>query len=90
MFLLEILFIFGLSIVPAFMSLWYLQTAQNRARQRLTLAGNTVPPFLVLRTRRPYGIGNLSCRYNAKSSYIRCAINPCGPCENCRHYEPLE
>lgn len=39
---------------------------------------------------RSYCIGDTSCRYNAHSPYIRCAVNPCGPCENCPHYEPKE
>ena len=34
-----------------------------------------------------YFIGDTSCANNARSPYIRCAINPCGPCEDCRHYE---
>lgn len=90
MILVEILLIFGLSLVPALMSLRSLQTSQNRMRQRLRMAGNTVPPFAIPRPPKAYGIGNLNCRYNATSSYLRCAINPAGPCENCRHYEPLE
>jgi len=32
-------------------------------------------------------IGDISCRNNAKSPYLRCAINPSGPCENCTSYE---
>ncbi|MGK7900816.1 MAG: DUF6464 family protein [Hormoscilla sp.] len=35
-------------------------------------------------------IGDVSCYYNARSAYIRCAVNPEGPCENCPHYEPTE
>lgn len=31
-------------------------------------------------------IGNASCVYNARSQLIRCAPNPSGPCEGCRHY----
>lgn len=31
-------------------------------------------------------IGDLSCSYNARSPYIRCAINPDGLCQDCRHY----
>ena len=34
-----------------------------------------------------YFVGELSCRYNARSPYVRCAVNPCGPCENCTDYE---
>ncbi len=34
-----------------------------------------------------YFIGEISCRYNARSPYVRCAVNPCGPCDQCSHYE---
>jgi hypothetical protein len=34
-----------------------------------------------------YMIGDISCQYNARSGYIRCAINPSGPCDSCRYYE---
>ncbi len=37
-----------------------------------------------------YFVGNTNCLYNAHSPYIRCAVNPCGPCEDCPHYEPKE
>lgn len=32
-------------------------------------------------------IGDASCRFNARSELIRCAINPEGPCQGCRSYE---
>jgi len=35
-----------------------------------------------------YLIGDISCKFNARSAYIRCAVNPDGPCNGCRHYEP--
>lgn len=28
-----------------------------------------------------------TCKFNAQSRYLRCAVNPCGPCENCGLYE---
>ena len=34
-------------------------------------------------------IGDTHCRFNAKSEILRCAVNPGGPCEGCRFYEPL-
>ncbi len=40
--------------------------------------------------RRPvtkYFIGDTTCVNNAHSPYIRCAINPEGPCDGCTHYE---
>lgn len=32
-------------------------------------------------------IGDITCKLNARSPYIRCAANPSGPCEGCREYE---
>lgn len=32
-------------------------------------------------------LGYASCRYNARSELLRCAINPEGPCEQCHFYE---
>ena len=40
--------------------------------------------------RRPvtkYFIGDTNCANNAQSPYIRCAINPEGPCDECVHFE---
>ncbi len=33
-------------------------------------------------------IGDASCRFNAHSELIRCAVNPSGPCQDCQFYEP--
>ena len=32
-------------------------------------------------------IGDAACRYNARSEWVRCAVNPEGPCQDCRFYE---
>lgn len=32
-------------------------------------------------------IGDATCRYNAHSEIVRCAINPEGPCQDCPYYE---
>lgn len=37
-----------------------------------------------------YLVGDISCKFNARSGYVRCAVNPSGPCHDCRHYEPRE
>ncbi len=29
-----------------------------------------------------------SCQYNANSAFLLCAVNPSGPCDSCRDYEP--
>ncbi|MDJ0743158.1 MAG: DUF6464 family protein [Xenococcaceae cyanobacterium MO_167.B27] len=34
-------------------------------------------------------IGDLSCIYNARSPYIRCAVNPCGSCQDCPYYRSI-
>ncbi|WP_442942544.1 DUF6464 family protein [Nostoc sp.] len=35
------------------------------------------------------GLGLRTCKYNARSRMLRCAVNPCGPCEGCSHYEKI-
>ncbi|WP_353931857.1 DUF6464 family protein [Okeanomitos corallinicola TIOX110] len=37
-----------------------------------------------------YLIGDISCKFNARSGYVRCAVNPSGSCQNCQHYESKE
>lgn len=34
-------------------------------------------------------IGDIRCRYNAHSEFIRCAVNPDGPCYGCMAWESL-
>ena len=35
-----------------------------------------------------WAIGDVTCRFNARSELMRCAVNPAGPCEGCGHYRP--
>jgi hypothetical protein len=35
-------------------------------------------------------VGDVTCRFNARSEIIRCAVNPDGPCDSCRLYERAE
>ena len=51
----------------------YVQSAKNPAEQSL-IDGHWV-------------VGDASCRFNAKSEILRCAVNPDGPCQGCRFYE---
>lgn len=53
--------------------------------------GNTAREVFVATTRPNAinAIGDVSCEYNAKSQYLRCTVNPCGPCEGCQHYEKI-
>lgn len=38
---------------------------------------------------KPRFIGDQDCLNNARSPYVRCAVNPCGPCEGCTHLEEI-
>lgn len=33
-------------------------------------------------------LGDATCRYNAHSELMRCAVSPAGPCQGCQSYEP--
>jgi hypothetical protein len=39
--------------------------------------------------RNQWVIGDPSCRFNARSPLLRCAVLPDGPCERCSHFAPL-
>ena len=34
-------------------------------------------------------IGDGTCRYNAHSALLRCAVKPSGPCDRCTDYQPV-
>ncbi|NES25062.1 MAG: hypothetical protein F6K41_40680 [Symploca sp. SIO3E6] len=52
----------------------YVKAAQ-RPKEKSLIAGRWV-------------IGDANCHFNANSELIRCAVNPEGPCDTCRFYEP--
>jgi Family of unknown function (DUF6464) len=86
------------SLVSLFLiSLWLSYQQRLRARdRRLTVVEHSSNRRFYKRVNRDpeeqyiegvgYVIGDLSCAYNAKSPYIRCAVNPDGLCQDCRHY----
>jgi hypothetical protein len=41
------------------------------------------------RWRGGWVIGDPSCRFNARTPLLRCAVLPEGPCERCAHFSPL-
>ena len=99
--MLKTIFIIALGLILPLVSLLLLRKAKQRARARLRRARY----FTALRQQQSLQIrfnyddnleanrcivGDPSCRFNARSPYIRCAVNPEGPCQNCRHYEPKE
>jgi hypothetical protein len=81
--------------------LWLSRNQRLRARsRRLTMTeSSSNRRFYKRMTRDPeeqyiegvgYVIGDLTCTYNARSPYIRCAVNPDGLCQDCRHYQREE
>ncbi len=93
-------------MIPPALSLWMMRKVEIQCQQRQEeiLQAHPRPPGRSPRERliadlplHPYSrpdlgliVGDGTCQYNARSPYLRCAINPTGPCEQCSHYEPTE
>jgi Family of unknown function (DUF6464) len=98
--MLTALFIIFVGLTPSLLWLWLMRQVDARAQERLRIAIETVAarglPGIHLSPDHHYVeglgyiIGDLTCRYNARSSQIRCAVNPSGPCEGCLHYQEKE
>ena len=95
--MLTALLIIFIGLAPSLLSLWVMRSAQSQARDRIAAARLAVATR-PMRTQLPtadrtyieglgYPIGDITCEYNARSNYIRCAINPSGPCQDCRYYQ---
>ncbi len=77
-----------------------MRQAETRAREQLRLAmerATMMPlqmPHLPPEVQYVEGVGELigdiTCKFNARSAYLRCAVNPDGPCKGCRYYQPSE
>ncbi|MDY7015795.1 MAG: DUF6464 family protein [Cyanobacteriota bacterium] len=95
-----IVLIFILGLLPLLLSLVLVRRMKQRwqARLRRIHSVTTFGARSSLSSRmseepidlHDYFIGDLSCHYNARSPYIRCAVNPSGPCEGCSSYKPRE
>lgn len=100
--MLESLAIVALGIIPAMFSILIMRKAETQARERLQTAMNAATQQSLrqfhysLSTEHQYveGIGylmgDMTCRFNARSAYLRCAVNPGGPCKGCPYYESIE
>ncbi len=96
----ETILVFVVSLMPALFSIFLIHKAEMRARSNISSAMQATamsrlrcnPPLLEEQYVEGIGflIGDISCQYNARSAYIRCAINPQGPCKECRYYEMRE
>ena len=96
------LLVIAIGLVPSILSLWIVRKAHVRARsrlRRLSMNFSRIQGRSNSSTENSdryyvegvgFLIGDISCRYNARSAHIRCAINPSGPCQDCRDYQPWE
>ncbi|MBH8564705.1 hypothetical protein I8748_21380 [Nostoc sp. CENA67] len=100
--MLKTLLVIIVGFLPSLFSLWMIRKTHLRTRSRMRQAAMNFSGVRIRQNIRPvegdryyldgvgYLIGDVSCKFNAKSGYIRCAVNPSGPCQGCRHYEPKE
>jgi len=97
----ETIIVFVLGLTPPLLSIWVMHRAKEQAQIRLrnsiqasttarVLPRNPLPPDQYYLEGVGYLIGDITCRFNARSAYIRCAVNPSGPCDNCCDYQPRE
>jgi hypothetical protein len=92
-----VLLIILIGLAPSLVSLWVMRSAERQAGARIAaaqiaVANRPLPSQLATDDRTyiqglGYPIGDITCEYNARSNYIRCAVNPSGPCLDCRYYQ---
>ncbi|WP_155834721.1 DUF6464 family protein [Leptolyngbya sp. PCC 6406] len=93
-----VVLIFGLSLLPALVAAWISMRAQKQLSEDFSRARAVASErglrALLKRDRDlnyvegiGYIIGDFTCQMNARSPHLRCAFNPCGPCEGCQFYE---
>ncbi len=94
--------IIGIGLLPALFSLVLMRRAESYAQESLQSAlqisamsrCHSFPSCLVADHHYVEGVGymvgDITCRYNARSAYLRCAINPSGPCTKCSQYESID
>jgi hypothetical protein len=96
----ETILVFVLGLTPPIFSIWVIHRSKQRTQERLraamqapvvrTLQIDQLPSDRYYLEGVGYLIGDITCRFNARSAYIRCAVNPSGPCQECHHYEPRD
>ncbi|MBD1837266.1 hypothetical protein H6F78_04250 [Coleofasciculus sp. FACHB-64] len=98
--MLEILLIFVVSLIPGLLSVWHVRRIEARNMAGLQAAMRRIEARQMQRMQMPsdqhyiegvgYLIGDITCQFNAHSAYIRCAVNPFGPCHECSSYKSRE
>lgn len=97
--MLKTLLVITVGLLPSLFSLWVIRKTHShltrRMRQVATQSQTPIQRDLLAAALRDryylegvgYLIGDISCKFNARCGYIRCAVNPIGPCGGCRHYQ---
>ncbi len=101
----EAIAIFLVGFIPGFLSCVLLRKVNIHTRQRIYPVYHAMNlPTGRLHRSHPYleamdyyyveglgyMLGDITCQFNARSPYLRCAHNPAGPCKECPHYESIE
>ncbi|AUT01443.1 DUF6464 family protein [Aliinostoc sp. HNIBRCY26] len=93
------LLLITIGLLPSLFSLWVIRKTHWRIRLRLRQAAINASRARIQQSLRPvegdryylegvgFLIGDISCKFNARCGYLRCAVNPHGPCKGCRYYE---
>ncbi|MCW6037242.1 DUF6464 family protein [Spirulina subsalsa FACHB-351] len=97
--MLELVFIFSLAVFPALFSRLFWRKLTQRWQDRLTRACESPIQYqpIPVRINSPCEtpstpqawLGDPRCRFSARSPYLRCAVNPQGPCQGCSQFQPL-
>ncbi|HSM81397.1 MAG TPA: DUF6464 family protein [Nodosilinea sp.] len=97
--MLVIVLIFVIGLTPAIISAWMsVRADQTEKRNESSLLPTALGQSMMkLMDSNPdlhyvdgmgYMVGDITCDLNARSPYLRCAINPMGPCDGCSAYAP--
>ena len=97
MFVIGLIFVIGLT--PAIVSAWLsVRADRNEKRSSCSTAAAGLGQGMLklldsnddmhLVEGMGYMIGDITCDHNARSPYLRCAVNPMGPCDGCNGYAP--
>ncbi|MBF2029933.1 MAG: hypothetical protein IGS48_24790 [Oscillatoriales cyanobacterium C42_A2020_001] len=98
--MLETAFIILIGLIPGVLSSYVVTTRirkYSRSRHRAALDAPSRPVLHSYLQAQDYHyvdglgymVGDLSCQFNGRSAYLRCAVNPSGPCKGCPYYEPI-
>ncbi|MFQ4134826.1 DUF6464 family protein [Nodosilinea sp. PGN35] len=97
--MLVIILIFVVGLAPAIVSAYLSVQAERNEKCSSTEVGATALGQSMLKLLDGnadmhyvdglgYMIGDITCDLNARSPYLRCAMNPMGPCDGCSAYAP--